>query len=159
MSGDVIIYHELIYLVSDGAGDTLRSIHLGRLFFKSQNCTYPSKWTERGGGRISRGALSSNRISRSDRGVRRLVPSIFPDRKIPISRRYNDPASASLFRGRLDAVVIVSVKVFLLRQMQQFPRKFAPAKLALFTLHSRSRGICKALPFEAKFAPSFPIAS
>lgn len=86
------------HFVGDGVGDTRRAIDLRRAFSKNIAELYISVNRSRPEdcGPISWCTLSPNRISRSDRGVRRLLAPIdLPDRKIPISRRYDNLAPAS----------------------------------------------------------------
>ena len=71
------------------------SIFVGA-FSKSQNCIYLSTAAD-DSSLILRCALSPNRISRSDRRCAPVRSIDLPDRKIPISRRYDNLASASFF--------------------------------------------------------------
>jgi len=101
-----------------------RSIDLRRAFSRNIAELYISVNRSRleDCGPISRCALSLNRISRFDRGVRWLVvPIDLPDRKIPISRRYDNlaPASFLCLTSALSSFLEVSVLV-LLRKMHKF---------------------------------------
>lgn len=132
------------YFVGDGVGDTRRSIDLRRAFSRNIAELYISvncKPSPEDCGPISRCALSPNRISRFDRGVRwLLVPIDLPDRKIPISRRYDNLASASFLSSDLGAMPLSSFLevslLALLRKTHKFRMvSFAKSHLKGFTVY------------------------
>jgi len=104
MSGDssVIIYYEL-YFVGDGVGDTSRSIHLRRVFFESQNRTYPSTRPSMD----RRSDFTRRVISESNFSIRSRCA---PARSIDLSGQ-KDSDKSSIQRSRVRIVVPLAVSL------------------------------------------------